>query len=63
VESNVDINSENIFDEFTDSQDIKTELEKNDKNNEKDVYYYMKKISSFLLSINIVLFLLVISCF
>lgn len=57
---NTDINSENIFDEFTDSQEIKAELDENDKKNEKDIYYYLGKISSTLLWLNIILFLLII---
>jgi len=58
-----DINSENIFDEFTNSQDIKKELEKNEKSSDRDVYYYLSKISGFFLWINIVLFLTIITCF
>jgi len=63
TDASVDINSENIFDEFTGSQDIQQELDQNDKNNEKDIYYYMKKVNTFLHSINILIFLWVICCF
>lgn len=62
-ENNSNINSENIFDEFTDSQEIKNEIERDDKNNEKDIYYYLKKISGVLLSLNIIGFLFIIICF
>jgi len=60
---NNDINSENIFDEFTGSQDIQEELDKNDKKWEKDIYYYLGKFSGFLLTANILLFLTIIAWF
>jgi len=60
---NSNVNSENIFDEFTDSQEIKKELEKTDKDNEKDIYYYFKKIGWLLLAVNIISFLFIIACF
>ncbi len=62
-DNSTNINSENIFDEFTDSQEIKNELEKKDKDSEKDIYYYLKKIGWILLTVNIVFFLLIIGCF
>jgi len=61
--NNPDINSENIFDEFTDTKEIKAELEKTDKNIEKDIYYYLKKLGTLLLSCNIIVLLLLILCF
>lgn len=62
-ENNPSINSENIFDEFTDSREIKDELEKTDRDSEKDIYFYLKKFSWLLLGLNIVSFLLIIACF
>lgn len=62
-ENKSSINSENIFDEFTDSKEIKEELEKTDKENEKDIYYYLKKLSWVFLILNIIFFLIIIACF
>jgi len=54
---NPDINSENIFDEFIQPEEIKTEIEKNDLDTQKDIYYYLKKISTVVLFCNVFLFL------
>jgi len=54
------VNSENIFDEFTNSDEIKKEIEQTDKNIEKDIYFYLKKISSILLVLNIIALLLIL---
>lgn len=51
------VDSENIFDEFTDSSDIKSEISAVDKKSLRDMYYYIKKISVVILIINILLFM------
>ncbi len=50
-----DLNSENIFDEFTDTQDIQDEVAKVETRQEKDMYYYIKKFSSVFFTINMLL--------
>ncbi len=55
-----DFNTQNIFDEFTESQDIGDEVKKVEALAEKDVYYYLKKLSRFFLVCNTLLFLGVI---
>jgi len=57
---NQTVSSENIFDEFTNSDEIKKEIEQTDKNIEKDIYFYLKKISSVLLVLNIIALLLIL---
>ena len=52
--------TENIFDELSNSAEIKQEIEKADKVNEKDIYYYLKKISGLLMILNIVTLLFIL---
>ena len=56
----ISIDSENIFDEFTGWEDLQDEVTKTEESHQRDMYYYLKKISSLFLGINTVLFLLVI---
>ena len=55
--NNLDFDSENIFEEFTQSEEIQNEVQEFEQKNEKDLFYYLKKLNSFLFSINIVIFL------
>lgn len=54
------LDTENIFDEFISASNIKEEVAKVDISADKDFFYYLKKISSFFLFINIAFFLLII---
>lgn len=51
------IDSTNIFDEFSQDENLKSEVKDAQKQKEKWMYYYLGIISSFLKSINILLFL------
>ena len=46
------IDSENIFDEFTDSENIQDEIHKVEQSKNKDMYYYFKKISTLFFVLN-----------
>ena len=54
------IDSENIFDEFTNSQDIKDEIAKTENLKQKDMYYYLKKLNSVFFIANMLLFIFII---
>ncbi len=51
---------ENIFDEFTNSEEIRKEIAQSDMSSEKDIYFYLKKISSVLLVLNILTLLFIL---
>ena len=53
----VDFDSQNIFDEFSESQEIWDEIQRIDKQQEKDVFFYLKKSNSFIFFLNVMLFL------
>lgn len=59
-ENNISTDSDNIFDEFTNSDDIKEEISKKEKQQQRDMYYYIKKSGSFFFTINIILFIVLI---
>jgi hypothetical protein len=54
------IDSENIFDEFTDTDNIRNEINKTEKQKEKDIYYYLKKLNSFFLTVNVLMLIVLI---
>jgi hypothetical protein len=54
------IDSENIFDEFTNSEDIRNDIAKVEERTRKDMYYYMKKIVGFFYTINVIIFMILI---
>lgn len=53
----INFDSQNIFDEFSESQDIGEEVKEIEKKQEKDIYYYLKKLNSVFFSLNVLLFL------
>jgi len=57
---NGDLNSQNIFDEFSESQAIGDEVQKIEKLEEKDAFFYIKKGNSALFLINLLLFISII---
>ncbi len=52
-----DFNESNIFDEFSQAQKVGEEVKKIQETEERDVFYYFKKVGSFFLVINILLFI------
>lgn len=63
-QENTPIDSENIFDEFTNSEDIKDEVSKQEQLQQKDTYYYLKKVGTLFFTLNTILFIgLVVSSF
>jgi hypothetical protein len=60
ADDNITIDSGNIFDEFTNSDDIKAEINRTEILQQKDMYYYFKKANTFILTINIIIFVALI---
>jgi hypothetical protein len=60
TQENISIDSENIFDEFTDSEGIKNEIARTEKLQHKDIYYYMKKVGTLFFTINITVFIVLL---
>ena len=54
-----ELDSDNIFDEFSVSTNIDEEVKKAEEAKNKDIYYYFKKISRVLLVLNILLFIFI----
>lgn len=58
-----ELNSENIFDEFTDSQDIQNEIKQVEQQEHKDLYYYLKHLNTVFICVNVLVFFIVITMF
>ncbi len=57
MSENIDFDSQNIFDEFSESEKIWDEVQKLEEEQKRDTYYYLKKLSSFLFTINTLIFI------
>ena len=52
----IDFSSENIFDDFAGSEDIKDDVQRFEEKEAKDLYFYLKKFNSVFFIINILTF-------
>ena len=57
ISADMDFDSQNIFDEFSESQEIGEEVRKIEEKQKKDTYYYLKRFSSFIFIINAIVFI------
>lgn len=54
--ADIDFNSENIFNDFTESEEIKQEVKKFEENEARNIFFYLKKTNTVLFWLNIVVF-------
>lgn len=57
ISADMDFDSQNIFDEFSDSEEIAQEVKQIEEKEKKDIYYYVKNLNTFLFVVNILIFL------
>jgi hypothetical protein len=60
VKDSINIDSTNIFDEFSSDEDLKKEVEKTKINNKKNSYYYLSIVSKILKFFNTIFILFII---